>query len=656
MKNNRINKKNLGINHFGLNSKYQMGGGNMQPGQNSMSELGAYIQEQLQSGISPIELYASLLAQSLPDEEIQYAFQEIGYDGNDIEMLAQQAYGMLEQSSSNEQQPMRKAQFGFGSTAFPLNISEGNKSKDGYRPARNSYLPEDLANKGNVLGAASTAAEAYTNLFGKNDQNKDGLQDGSFRDLKKKRARHRDSRGEYYKYQVDVDRYDPNIDRETGENLNYVFRPKDLYQGRLDTKEQYKKRLDENSRINVDTKTGKYTGILSPDAIDPLLYNDDQLKTLNNSISLGDFESRMQSMPELRDLLSQQFGLSGTPLPPGTTYGVDPQGGVSAYMDIKDNPYLRETMLGENVYSTTPGLPTKPPGLFPQPSPVTTPPPASKLSFRQWYAQNATSLIGKSKADIDKMYNDYMGQKKYGGSKKSKYKKGGEKETLENWLDKIKDPIFKQAFLAVMTQNNPEMLQPQKDMRQAQFGEEIATFPSPSNPTLVNAPSTGPEYLPSRPTQLPTFNPLDEFVRPPNIYNQPEITRKNKFMGTFNYVMDSPEMEIYRDIGTAGVAGAGVINEMADARRYTKAKNDLRTNLTLADNIYGRYEEREGDRGMWDINTGLAQPDNLVVGYAQMGKEMSMEQPMPQQKEQIVDLDMETITQLIAAGADLEIV
>ena len=59
---------------------------------------------------------------------------------------------------------------------------------------------------------------------------------------------------------------------------------------------------------------------------------------------------------------------------------------------------------------------------------------------------------------------------------------------------------------------------------------------------------------------------------------------------------------------------------------------------------------------MWDINTGLAQPDNLVVGYAQMGKEMSMEQPMPQQKEQIVDLDMETITQLIAAGADLEIV
>lgn len=645
MKNSRINKKNLGANHFGLKSKYQMGGGNMQPNQNSMSELGAYIQEQLQSGISPVELYASLLSQNLPSEEIQYAFQELGYESNDIEMLAQQAYSMLE-GESNEQEPMRKAQFGFGSTAFPFNIAEGNKSKDGYRPANNFYLPEDLANKGNVLGAASTAAEAYVNLFGKDDQNKDGLQDGSFRDLKKKRARHRDNRGEYYKYQVDVDRYDPNIDRETGENLNYVFRPKDLYQGRLDTKEQYKKRLDENSRINVDTKTGKYTAILSPDTIDPLLYNDDQLETLNNSISLGEFEKRMKARPELRDLLSQQFGLSGTPLPQGTTYGIDPQGGVSAYMNIEDNPYLRQTMLGETNYGLIPGLPTKPPGLISQ-NPL--PPPASKLSFRQWYAQNATSLMGKSKADIDKMYNDYMSQKKYGGSKKSKYKKGGEKETLENWLDKIKDPIFKQAFLAVMTQDNPEMLQPQEGMRKAQPGLEV---PGSTIPT--------PEYLPSRPTTLPS-NPLEGFVRPPNIYNQPEITRKNKFMGTFNYVMDSPEMEIYRDISSAGVAGAGVINEMANARKYTKAKNDLRTKLTLADNLYGRYEEREGDRGMWDINTGLAQPDNLVVGYAQMGKEMSMgqpmpQQPMPQQQEQIVDLDMETITQLIAAGADLEIV
>ena len=119
-------------------------------------------------------------------------------------------------------------------------------------------------------------------------------------------------------------------------------------------------------------------------------------------------------------------------------------------------------------------------------------------------------------------------------------------------------------------------------------------------------------------------------------------------------MMDSPGMEVFRDIGTAGVAAAGVINEMATARRAAQARQDMRTKLTLADRIYGTYEERDGDRGMWDINTGLAQPDNLVVGYAQMGKEVFMNPPAPK-KEEIVDLDMETITALIAAGADIEI-
>jgi len=128
--------------------------------------------------------------------------------------------------------------------------------------------------------------------------------------------------------------------------------------------------------------------------------------------------------------------------------------------------------------------------------------------------------------------------------------------------------------------------------------------------------------------------------------------------------------------------------------------------------VYGTYEEMEGDRGMWDINTGLAQPDNLVVGYAQKGggidnpgfralppevqenirtnmkkggefkphimydpetgegymaekmedhlrmKEMGYlhKEEMKEKKQQggeVMDLDMETITALIAAGADI---
>ncbi|BCV01405.1 MAG: hypothetical protein CM15mV42_0830 [uncultured marine virus] len=43
--------------------------------------------------------------------------------------------------------------------------------------------------------------------------------------------------------------------------------------------------------------------------------------------------------------------------------------------------------------------------------------------------------------------------------------------------------------------------------------------------------------------------------------------------------------------------------------------------------------KREGDRGMYDVNTGLAQPDNLDVGYAQMGMETFMQPPAPQRRD-----------------------
>ena len=133
----------------------------------------------------------------------------------------------------------------------------------------------------------------------------------------------------------------------------------------------------------------------------------------------------------------------------------------------------------------------------------------------------------------------------------------------------------------------------------------------------------------------------------------PKVTRRNKFAGTVNRIMDSPGMKAFADVSGAAVAGANVVNAFFDERNFNKAKQDL-VFMGMADKAYGMYEERDGDRGNFDENTGLMQPDNMRGYMARMGAETFMQPPM-KQEENIVDLDYKTVAKLISAGADIEI-
>ena len=134
---------------------------------------------------------------------------------------------------------------------------------------------------------------------------------------------------------------------------------------------------------------------------------------------------------------------------------------------------------------------------------------------------------------------------------------------------------------------------------------------------------------------------------------KPKVKRRNKLAGTVNRIMDSPGMQAFGDVSGAVVAGANVVNAFFDERDYNKAKEDL-VFMGMADKAYGMYEERDGDRGNFDENTGLMQPDNMRGYMARMGKETFMPPPK-MQEENIVDLDYETVAKLISAGADIEI-
>jgi len=138
-------------------------------------------------------------------------------------------------------------------------------------------------------------------------------------------------------------------------------------------------------------------------------------------------------------------------------------------------------------------------------------------------------------------------------------------------------------------------------------------------------------------------------------FKKPKIKRKNKFMGTLNRIKDSEFVKKVGDVSGLMVAGAGVANEMFQNAKAREAKDTLESGqLTMADKVYGMVEEREGDRGLFDENTGIAQPDNMRAYEAQMGTETFM-MPPTQQEADIVDLDYETVAKLISAGADIEI-
>ena len=153
------------------------------------------------------------------------------------------------------------------------------------------------------------------------------------------------------------------------------------------------------------------------------------------------------------------------------------------------------------------------------------------------------------------------------------------------------------------------------------------------------------------PTGTDTDPPVDPPVDPE--FKDPKIKRKNKLMGTINRIKDSQAVKKFADLSGFAVAGAGVINEMFQNKKAREAEESLPF-LTMADKAYGMVEEREGDRGLFDENTGIAQPDNIRAYEAQMGTETFMMPPM-KQEENIVDLDYETVARLISAGADIEI-
>ena len=135
---------------------------------------------------------------------------------------------------------------------------------------------------------------------------------------------------------------------------------------------------------------------------------------------------------------------------------------------------------------------------------------------------------------------------------------------------------------------------------------------------------------------------------PPEVVS-PKVTRNfgsglkgvaNRVGTALNRIENSPLFKVFEEGSKFAVGAADFANDIFLAKKVKEANEEMRE-LNMADNMFGVAERT--DRGDYDTNTGLLRPDMTVTSsYGQEGGEL--------------EVDDKTLKQLIAAGADIEII
>ncbi len=717
------------------------------------------IASRMQLGISEIEILSDLIDQQIPMDEIQMAFGKIGINENDFNSLLsnyQQGISGQQQAGPDYAMPPQM-QFGGGSVYFPSNISQGNRMKGSdYIPAQGTYLPQDLGNKGNVLGAVSTLAEAAANLFGKKDRDGDGLMDGAFRDGQAKRRAFKRGKASQFDY----------TDSEGNPIGGGKYSDEELFKASKDPNYIPRKQADlakEYSRFGTDEEGGLQSFITDRpfDKRDYTKskkspYNRNKLEDLYSGMKpAGEFdfnpfmkaaqeeqqaeeesEARAEEAVQERktpsvaaeEAVVEEATVPKTSTAPavsavspskpfdrtdiynqildfeyaGGSLGFDAQGNPKAVShprygnniyDFADdqgnkidptNPKYREMLMAkmEEVYGQDlKGFSPEAQGAMIDYGYGSGNDPRIYMLDQYMKEQGLGDLPGRSD------YNDHMDKYEWDDDTyktrfENQYAKYADKINALSGTDQLRlmnqgrkfyyDNIQVQdrdAANDLIWSQRPFYKRRGGDLVKYQGGTEVDKGSMYAQPEFQDTDQNQDGYynknegyvppVPTFPIQAQTQDVSTSVQGVPEVdltgIQAGTINKERKSGSRMKRFLDSPGINKFSSAANFGVAAAGVANEMFQNKRALDAENEL--DLRTADDLYGTFEEREGDRGMYDVNTGLAQPDNLDVGYAMNGMEMPMMgAPMPRlDTNKEVDLDMETITKLIAAGADIEI-
>ena len=115
---------------------------------------------------------------------------------------------------------------------------------------------------------------------------------------------------------------------------------------------------------------------------------------------------------------------------------------------------------------------------------------------------------------------------------------------------------------------------------------------------------------------------------------------QNRAFTALNRIESSVPYQAFVKGSDFAVGAASVLNDMFQGRKFNEVEEELQ-DMRMADNQFGVSEIT--DRGLYDTNTGLLRPDmSVTTSYGKDGGE--------------VEVDDKTLKQLIAAGADIEII
>lgn len=269
--------------------------------------------------------------------------------------------------------------------------------------------------------------------------------------------------------------------------------------------------------------------------------------------------------------------------------------------------------------------------------------------FLEYDIKEALYNLGANPDEIETLFSpvEPVVAKQQMPEEEPEYVQEEEEEEVESDVDKIKFNIFGN-YMDEMKYGG---------IKKAQGGVEtnnyLKTFlqamEQPEDPGIQNTMPPNLNRLNYETTSLQTMDNYDPSITAGLIGQEAYQTKdsavaqnQTKDKNKSNSGIDLSLADIYGGVSNALVQGSRAINYFMDRNKQFDAKNDA-YKMTQADRSFGVLEDPVNKRGMWDVNTGLAEQNNYVPFMKKGG-----------QIEEL-DLDTKTIAELIAAGADIEI-
>ena len=138
----------------------------------------------------------------------------------------------------------------------------------------------------------------------------------------------------------------------------------------------------------------------------------------------------------------------------------------------------------------------------------------------------------------------------------------------------------------------------------------------------------------------------------------------DKLWNIKNRALDSKAGQMYQDIGAGGKIIASALNPLLKQREESKTLKTQMQNAYLADNMFAsRDADLSGSKGDYDVNTGIFRAeDKITTRQGKYGTEISNYLTFAKNGGSFyndggeAEIDANMYKELIAAGADLEII